>query len=103
MIKTIESVLKEYSDMQLNLSSDVARTWIAKKVADAVIQHQEITKDLTKIVTELNIDDIIVTTMEKSGYVKGKSGYDIQTGIRDVTFYASNGNAYEISFRKISK
>ena len=103
MIKIIEDVLKDLADMQLNLASDVARTWIAEKVATAITEHQDITKDLTQIVPELNIDDVIVTAMETEGYIKGDSGYDIQRGIRDVTFHASNGDQYEVTFRKINR
>ena len=36
MIKIIENALRNLSDMQLNLESDVARTWIAEKVATAI-------------------------------------------------------------------
>ncbi len=101
MIKTIENVLEEYSDMQLNLSSGVARTWIAKKVAEAVAQHQEITKDLTQIVPELNIDDCIVSAMENNGYTKGDSGYEMETGKRDIIFHTKDGHKFEVTFRRI--
>lgn len=103
MIKIIENVLKEYSDMQLNLASGVARTWIAEKVATAITEHQDITKDLTQIVPELNIDDVIVTAMKNNGYRKGDSGYDVQTGKRDITFHTTDDQSFEVSFRRINR
>ena len=107
MIKIIENVLKDLADMQLNLASDVARTWIAQKVEKAIIERQQQSEDVLAEVAELNrnttmgVDDIIVSAMEHEGYIKGDSGYDIRRGIRDVTFHASNGDQYEVTFRKI--
>ncbi len=103
MIKTIENVLKDLADMQLNLGSDVARTWIAEKVAVAITEQQDMTEVLTQIVPELNIDDVIVTAMKNNGYEKGDSGYDFQTGKRDITFHAPNNDEYEVTFRKINR
>ena len=37
MIKIIENVLKEYSDMQLNLESKAAREFLAKKINSALL------------------------------------------------------------------
>ena len=107
MIKIIENVLKDLVGMQLNLESDVARTWIAQKVEKAIIERQQQSEDVLAEIAELNrnttmgVDDIIVSAMETEGYIKGDSGYDIQRGIRDVTFHASNGDQYEVTFRKI--
>ena len=39
MIKIIENVLKEYSDMQLNLESKVAREFLAKKINSALLME----------------------------------------------------------------
>ena len=102
MIKIIEEALKDLADMQLNLSSDVARTWIAEKVATAITEHQDITKDLTQIVPELNIDDVITTAMKNNGYNKGDSGYDMRTGKRDITFYTADDQSFEVTFRKLN-
>jgi|TARA_B110000495_G_C22661793_1_gene391661 hypothetical protein len=101
MIKIIENALKNLAGMQLNLESDVARYWIAEKVAAAITEHQEIV-NLTQIVPELNIDDVITTAMQNNGYAKGDSGYDMRLGIRDVTFHADNDDAYEVTFRKLN-
>ena len=107
MIKIIENVLKDLAGMQLNLESDVARTWIAQKVEKAIIERQQQSEDVLAEIAELNrnttmgVDDIIVSAMEHEGYIKGDSGYDIQRGIRDVIFHASNGDQYEVTFRKI--
>ena len=43
MIKIIENTLKEYADMQLNLESQSAQEFLAKKINDALlaeIQHR---------------------------------------------------------------
>ena len=94
--------MKEFADKQINLQSESARTMIASKIADAVAQHQQIEKDLTQIVPELNIDDVIVSAMENNGYTKGDSGYDFRSGKRDITFHASNGVQYEVVFRRLN-
>ena len=101
MIKVIEKELKSLSDMQLNLESDVARTWIAEKVSNAIKQHQDINDTLTQIVPEQNIDDVIITAMKNNGYTKGDSGYDMRTGKRDITFYTEDDQKFEVTFRRI--
>ena len=107
MIEIIENVLKDLVGMQLNLESDVARTWIAQKVEKALVEKQKQSDDVLAKIAELNrnttmgVDDVIVSAMETEGYIKGDSGYDIQRGIRDVMFHASNGDQYEVTFRKI--
>ena len=88
--------------MQLNLESDVARTWIAEKVSNAIKQHQDINDTLTQIVPEQNIDDVIITAMKNNGYTKGDSGYDFQTGKRDIIFHAPNNEQYEVVFRQLN-
>lgn len=109
MIKIIENVLKDLADMQLNLASDVARTWIAQRIEKAIVKKQQKSDEImaevktASVNTTMSIDDIIVSAMEHEGYAKGDSGYDIQRGVRDVTFHASNGDQYEITFRKINK
>ena len=107
MIEIIENVLKDLVGMQLNLESDVARTWIAQRIEKALVEKQKQSDDVLAEIAELNrnttmgVDDIIVSAMETEGYIKGDSGYDIQRGIRDVMFHASNGDQYEVTFRKI--
>ena len=107
MIEIIEKALRDLAGMQLNLESDVARTWIAQKVEKAIIERQQQSEDVLAEIAELNrnttmgVDDIIVSAMETEGYVKGDSGYDIRRGIRDVVFHASNGDQYEVTFRKL--
>ena len=102
MIKIIENALRDLAGMQLNLESDVARTWIAQRIEKAITEHQQIEKDLTQIVPELNVDDVIVSAMENNGYTKGDSGYDFRSGKRDITFHAPNNDQYEVVFRKIN-
>ena len=101
MIKIIENALKDLAGMQLNIESDVARTWIAQKVAAAITEQQDINEVLTKIVPEQNIDDVITTAMKNNGYTKGDSGYDMRTGKRDITFHTEDDQQFEVTFRRI--
>ena len=101
MIKIIEKTMKEFADKQINLQSETARTMIATTIAKAVTQHQQIEKDLTQIVPELNIDDVIVSAMENNGYTKGDSGYDINNGTRDIIFHTKDGSKFEVTFRRL--
>ena len=108
MIKIIENALRDLAGMQLNLESDVARTWIAQKVEKAITERQQQSEDVLAEIAEINrnttmgVDDIIVSAMETEGYVKGDSGYDFRSGKRDITFHAPNGEQYEVVFRKIN-
>lgn len=101
MIKIIEKTIKEFADKQINLQSESARTMIATTIAKAVAQHQQIEKDLTQIVPELNIDDVIVTAMQNNGYTKGDSGYDINNGKRNIMFHTKDDHKFEVTFRRI--
>lgn len=108
MIKIIESALRDLAGMQLNLESDVARTWIAQKIEKAITERQQQSEDVLAEIAEINrnttmgVDDIIVSAMETEGYIKGDSGYDFQTGKRDIIFHAPNNDQYEVVFRKLS-
>ena len=93
--------MKEFADKQINLQSETARTMIATTIAKAVTQHQQIEKDLTQIVAEQNIDDVITTAMENNGYTKGDSGYDINNGTRDIIFHTKDGSKFEVTFRRL--
>ena len=109
MIKIIENALRNLSDMQLNLESDVARTWIAEKVATAIKEQQKESDDIiaevkaVNVNTNMNVDDVIVSAMEHEGYSKGDSGYDFRSGKRDIIFHASNNDQYEVTFRQLSR
>ena len=108
MIKIIENALRDLAGMQLNLESDVARTWIAQKVEKAITERQQQSEDVLAEIAEINrnttmgVDDVIVSAMEHEGYIKGDSGYDFRSGKRDITFHAPNGEQYEVVFRKIN-
>ena len=108
MIKIIENALRDLAGMQLNLESDVARTWIAQKVEKAITERQQQSEDVLAEIAELNrnttmgVDDVIVSAMEHEGYIKGDSGYDFRSGKRDITFHAPNNEQYEVVFRKIN-
>ena len=107
MIKIIENALKDLAGLQLNLESEVARTWIAEKVEKAIVAKQKESDDIIAEVkavdvnTTMNVDDVIVSAMENNGYTKGDSGYDFRSGKRDVTFHTSNKEIYEVTFRQI--
>jgi hypothetical protein len=109
MIKIIEKVLKGLADMQLNLQSDVARTWIAQKVAGALNARRQESDDIIAEAKELTketataVDDVIAYAMAAEGYAKGDSGYDFRSGKRDVQFHAPNGDTYEVVFRKLEE
>ena len=108
MIKIIENALRDLAGMQLNLESDVARTWIAQRIEKAITERQQQSGDVLAEITELNrnttmgVDDIIVSAMETEGYVKGDSGYDFRSGKRDITFHSPNGEQYEVVFRQLN-
>lgn len=108
MIKIIEDALKDLSGMQLNLESDIARTWIAEKVEKAITERQQQSEDVLAESTKLNrnttmeVDDVIVSAMKTEGYTKTDSGYDFRSGKRDITFHASNGDQYEVTFRQLN-
>ena len=105
MIKIIEDALRNLAGMQLNIESDVARTWIAQRVEKALIEKQQqtdnIITEVKSVDTNRNVDDVIVSAMENNGYSKGDSGYDFRSGKRDITFHASNEDQYEVTFRQI--
>jgi hypothetical protein len=109
MIKIIENALKDLAGMQLNIESDVARTWIAQKVEKAIVAKQKESDDIiaevkaVNVNTNMNVDDVIVSAMEHEGYSKGDSGYDFRSGKRDIMFHASNGDEYEVTFRQLSR
>jgi hypothetical protein len=109
MIKIIENALKDLAGMQLNLESDIARTWIAEKVEKAITDNRKaianetadyILKDIN-CNTTIAVDDVITTAMENNGYTKGDSGYDINNGKRNIIFHTKNGSKFEVTFRRI--
>ena len=108
MIKIIENALKDLAGMQLNLESDVARTWIAEKVEKAIVAKQKESENIiaevkaANVNTTMNIDDVIVSAMQSEGYTKGDSGYDFRSGKRDIIFHASNNEEYEVTFRQLN-
>jgi hypothetical protein len=109
MIKIIENALKDLAGMQLNIESDVARTWIAQKVEKAIVAKQKESDDIiaevkaVNVNTTMNVDDVIVSAMEHEGYSKGDSGYDFRSGKRDIIFHAPNNDQYEVTFRQLSR
>ena len=39
--------------------------------------------------------------MENNGYTKGDSGYEMETGKRDIIFHTKDGHKFEVTFRRI--
>lgn len=109
MNKIIEKVLEDLADMQLNLQSEVARTWVAQRVETALAEQEQDSEDIIAEVkhrsrdTAMDVDDVIAYAMESEGYAKGDSGYDFRSGKRDVQFHAPNGDTYEVMFRKLEE
>ena len=110
MIKIIEKVLNDLADMQLNLKSEVARTWIAQKVEQALTEQESQRDEMLKRVNEslvrthptFAIDDVINDAMKVAGYEQEASGYDMRNGTRDITFVGGN-DKYEVTFRKLEE
>tara|TARA_Y100001936_G_C15704607_1_gene472794 strand:- start:250 stop:582 length:333 start_codon:yes stop_codon:yes gene_type:complete len=109
MNKIIEKALEDLAGMQLNLESDVARSWVAQRVESALAAQEQESEDIIAEVkhrqrnTVMEVDDVIVSAMHDEGYEKGDSGYDLRSGRRDVEFHAPNGDTYEVVFRKLEK
>jgi hypothetical protein len=109
MNKIIEKALEDLAGMQLNLQSEVARTWVAQRVESALAEREQKSEDIiaevkaVNVNTTMNVDDVIVSAMEHEGYEKGDSGYDFRSGKRDVQFHAPNGDTYEVVFRKLEE
>jgi hypothetical protein len=107
MNKIIEKVLEDLADMQLNLQSEVARTWVAQRVETALAEREQESQHIIAEVkrlsrdTAMEVDDVIVNAMQDEGYEKGDSGYDFRSGKRDVQFHAPTGDTYEVVFRKL--
>tara|TARA_A100001037_G_scaffold303654_1_gene338216 strand:- start:2452 stop:2784 length:333 start_codon:yes stop_codon:yes gene_type:complete len=108
MNKIIEKALEDLAGMQLNLQSEVARTWVAQRVESALAEREQESEDIIAEVkhrqrdTVMEVDDVIVNAMHDEGYEKGDSGYDLRSGRRDVQFHAPNGDTYEVVFRKLN-
>ena len=108
MNKIIEKALEDLAGMQLNLESDVARSWVAQRVETALAaREQESDNTIAEVAhlsrnTTMGVDDVIVTAMEHEGYTKGDSGYCFRSGKRDVQFHAPNGDTYEVVFRQLN-
>ena len=105
MIKIIEDALRNLAGMQLNIESDVARTWIAQRVEKALIEKQQQTDNIIteakSVDTNMNVDDVITSAMKNNGYSKGDSGYDFRSGKRDITFHTADDQRFEVTFRQI--
>jgi hypothetical protein len=100
MKKIIDGVLNNVSGLQLNLESQAARDMLSNEIYIAIQKHLE--KQLGIVSKELPekpcVDDVITNGMKKAGYTLEHSGYDIEIGVRDMTFIDSNNKKVSVTF-----
>ena len=109
MKKIIDGVLNNVSGLQLNLESKAARDMISNEIYNGIkkflqiqlpiLENQAVMENVEQdLFGEVAIDDSIKNAMEKAGYDIDSSGYDIQTGVRDMTFIDSNNKKVSVTF-----
>jgi hypothetical protein len=110
MKKIIDDVLNNVSGLQLNLESKAARDMISNEIYNGIkkflqiqlpiLENQAVMENVEQdLFGEVAIDDSIKNAMEKAGYDIDSSGYDIQTGVRDMLFVDKNDKQVEITFK----
>ena len=110
MKKIIDGVLNNVSGLQLNLESKAARDMISNEIYNGIkkflqiqlpiLENQAVMENVEQdLFGEVAIDDSIKNAMEKAGYDIDSSGYDIQTGVRDMLFVDKNNKQVEITFK----
>ena len=110
MKKIIDGVLNNVSGLQLNLESKAARDMISNEIYNGIkkflqiqlpiLENQAVMENVEQdLFGEVAIDDSIKNAMEKAGYDIDSSGYDIQTGVRDMLFVDKNDRQVEITFK----
>lgn len=110
MKKIIDGVLNNVSGLQLNLESKAARDMISNEIYNGIkkflqiqlpiLENQAVMENVEQdLFGEVAIDDSIKNAMEKAGYDIDSSGYDIQTGVRDMLFVDKNDKQVEITFK----
>ena len=110
MKKIIDGVLNNVSKLQLNLESKAARDMLSNEIYNGIkkflqtqfpiLENQAVMEDVEQnLFGEIAVDDCIKNAMEKAGYDIDSSGYDIQTGVRDMLFVDKNNKHIEITFK----
>jgi len=110
MKQIIDGVLNNVSGLQLNLESKAARDMLSNEIYTAIkknlkaqlpiLTNEAIMETVEQdLFGEIAIDDSIKNAMEKAGYDIDSSGYDIQTGVRDMLFVDKNDKQVEITFK----
>ena len=110
MKKIIDGVLNNVSGLQLNLESQSARDMISNEIYNGIkkflqiqlpiLENQAVMENVEQdLFGEVAVDDCIKNAMEKAGYDIDSSGYDIQTGVRDMLFVDKNNKQVEITFK----
>ena len=110
MKKIIDGVLNNVSGLQLNLESQSARDMISNEIYNGIkkflqtqlpiLENQAVMENVEQdLFGEIAVDDSIKNAMEKAGYDIDSSGYDIQTGVRDMLFVDKNNKQVEITFK----
>ena len=110
MKKIIDGVLNNVSGLQLNLESKAARDMISNEIYNGIkkflqiqlpiLENQAVMENVEQdLFGEVAIDDSIKNAMEKAGYDIDSSGYDIQTGVREMLFVDKNNKQVEITFK----
>ena len=110
MKKIIDGVLNNVSGLQLNLESKAARDMISNEIYNGIkkflqiqlpiLENQAVMENVEQdLFGEVAVDDCIKNAMEKAGYDIDSSGYDIQTGVRDMLFVDKNDRQVEITFK----
>ena len=110
MKKIIDGVLNNVSKLQLNLESKAARDMISNEIYNGIkkflqiqlpiLENQAVMENVEQdLFGEIAVDDCIKNAMEKAGYDIDSSGYNIQTGVRDMLFVDKNDKQVEITFK----
>ena len=64
-----------------------------------ILENQAVMENVEQdLFGEVDVDDCIKNAMEKAGYEIDSSGYDIQTGVRDMLFVDSNNKKVSVTF-----
>ena len=113
MKQIIDGVLNNVSGLQLNLESSSARDMLSNEIYTAIkkflltqfpiLENQVIMENVEQdLFGEISIDDSIKNAMKKAGYNIDSSGYNIQTGKRDMLFVDKNNNQVEVTFKHLN-
>ena len=99
MKQIIDGVLNNVSGLQLNLESSSARDMLSNEIYIAIQKHIKNQLPVSEELFEKPcVNDAIADGMKKAGYTLEDSGYDIEIGVRDMTFINSNDKKVVVTF-----